>query len=123
MGRILGIVAGIASIVLWIVLVFANPYAVLGSGGTITTFVMLFLPACLAIFASIKGKHVLLLLAFIWSLPISLYVYFTPGIFSWFGITSFTYLFSFVLTITSMKISEMKKVRENYKLNSNTDHQ
>ncbi len=75
---------------------------------------MLFLPACVAIFASVKTKLPLLLISFIWSLPISLYVYFTPGIFSMFGVTSLAYLFSFILIFVSQKLYEMKKLREQH---------
>lgn len=119
-GKLLGIIAGIASIILWFILVFANPYAPPGNGPIITTFIMLFLPACLAIFASLKSKQALLLTAFIWSLPISLYVYFTPGIFFLYGITSLIYLFSYVISFVSQKIAEMKKIRQNSISISNT---
>ena len=119
-GQVLGIIAGIVSIVLWFILVFANPYAPPGNGTIITTFVMLFLPACLATYSSLKSKQALLLIAFIWSFPISLYVYFTPGIFFFFGITSLLYLFSYVIIFVSQKITEMKKIRQNSISISNT---
>ncbi|HWL25117.1 MAG TPA: hypothetical protein VNR38_15475 [Ureibacillus sp.] len=121
LGTILGIVSGLTSIILWVIFVFSNPYAAPSNGPMMVTFFMLFLPACLVLYASLKSKLVLLLIACIWSLPVSLYVYFTPGIFSWFGITSLAYLFSFVLSFVTQKIIEIKNIRQNYLTNSNTD--
>lgn len=109
MAKLIGFLSGIVSILLWIQLVFNNPYAAPSSGAIATTFFMLYLPACLAIISALKTNHKLMLVAFIWSFPVSLYVYFTPGIFSWFGITSVTYLFSFVLILVSQKISILKE--------------
>ena len=74
----------------------------------INTFFMLFLPACLAIIASLITKKFLMLLAFVWSLPLSLYLVLTPGIFALFGITCITYLISFLF----MKLSKSKNVLE-----------
>lgn len=111
-------ISGIISLVLWFIFAFFNPYAAPANTPTFITFVMLFLPACLAIYASAMVKLRLLLTAFVWSLPISLYVYFTPGIFSWFGITSLAYLFSFILIFVSQKLSEMKKLRQDHLSNT-----
>lgn len=105
----LGAIAGISSILLWIVLNFYNPYSnQTETDVQINTFFMLFLPACLAIIASITTKKYLMLLAFVWSLPISSYLILTPGIFSLFGITCLTYMTSFLF----MKLSKSKNVVE-----------
>lgn len=91
-GLILGVKAGVYSIVLWVLLVFYNPYT--GSSPenvAVNTFVMLCLPACLAIIAAFMDKKYLMLIAFIWSLPISLYVMLTPSIFAWFIASYITY--------------------------------
>ncbi|MFT4416795.1 hypothetical protein ACLM5H_23305 [Fredinandcohnia humi] len=102
--KILGVIAGILSIFLWFILSFYNPY----SNPTdfepiVNTFFMLFLPACLAIIASLKFKKFLMLIAFFWSLPISLYLIGTPGIFALFGITSISYLISFLFMLLTKK--------------------
>ena len=95
---VLGLIAGILSIVLWFILNFFNPYSNQVNGGTILiTLTMLVFPACLAIISFIMSKKVFMLVAFIWSLPVSLYLLMTPGIFTLFGITSFTYFFSYIL--------------------------
>ncbi|GLB61847.1 hypothetical protein [Cytobacillus sp. NCCP-133] len=97
-GLTLGVIAGLFSIVLWIVLVFYNRYTASSSGDMAgNTFVMLFLPACLAIISSFMNKKYLMLIAFIWSLPISLYLMFTPGIFAWFVASCITYFICFLL--------------------------
>ena len=95
---VFGLIAGILSILLWFILNFFNPYSNQVNGGTILiTLTMLVFPACLAITSFIMSKKVFMLIAFIWSLPISLYLLMTPGIFTLFGITSFTYFFSYIL--------------------------
>lgn len=81
------------SICLWIIFSFFNPY----SNGTemepmVNTFIMLFLPACLAIISSLSSKKVFMFISFLWSLPISLYLILTLSIFALFGITCFSYL-------------------------------
>ena len=45
-----------------------------------TTFLMLCLPALLAIFSSFIQKEYLMFIAFILSLPISFYLFGTPGL-------------------------------------------
>lgn len=100
----LGVMAGISSILLWIELNFYNHE----TDVKINTFFMLFLPACLAIIASLITKKFLMLLAFVWSLPLSLYLVLTPSIFALFGITCITYLISFLF----MKLSKSKNVLE-----------
>ncbi len=58
---------------------------------------MLLLPAALAIIALIISKPLLLLCAFVWAAPFSLYLVFTPGVFALFGVTCMVYLVSFLL--------------------------
>ncbi len=86
---ILGIFSGLTSICLWVVLNYVNPYSnVRETGVNISTLFMLLLPACLMIFSSLTSKRSLMLFAFIWSLPFSLYFAMTPGIFAVFGVRS-----------------------------------
>ena len=75
-------------------------------GPMVTTFFMLFLPACLALVAIIFSKKWLMLIAFVWSLPFSLYLVFTPGIFVLFGVTCLVYLISFLF----MKLPKSNKL-------------
>lgn len=98
---ILGTMAGLSSIALWVVLVFYNPYTPSASDGlAATTLLMLVLPACLAIISSLIHKKYLMLMAFIWSLPLSLYLAFTPGIFAWFFASCIAYFVSFLLMVS-----------------------
>ncbi|WP_129692256.1 hypothetical protein [Gottfriedia acidiceleris] len=95
---ILGVCTSVVSILLWVVLNYFNPYSNSTETDVVTrTAIMLFFPAYLALFASLTYRKWILLLAFIWSLPISLYMALTPGIFAVFGITSLCYLISFIL--------------------------
>ncbi|MFB4166958.1 hypothetical protein [Virgibacillus sp. JSM 102003] len=97
---VLGVTAGITSVVLWFVLNFYNPYSnPTEISPVVNTFFMLFLPACLAIVASLTSKKILMLIAFLWSLPVSLYLVISPGIFALFGITSIVYLISYLLLL------------------------
>lgn len=97
---ILGVIAGLFSIALWFVLVFYNPYTTSTFDSVaVSTFFMLLLPACLAIISSLMNKKHLMLIAFIWSLPFSLYLALTPGIFSWFIASCIAYFISFFLML------------------------
>ncbi|WP_342512322.1 hypothetical protein MKY34_17100 [Sporosarcina sp. FSL K6-1522] len=94
--RLVGIIAGLVSVFLWGALIFFNPYGVVEASATSMTFVMLLLPACLAIIAAVLSKKRLMLLAFLWSFPISAYVAMTPSYAAWFGLTSLLYFVSFL---------------------------
>jgi hypothetical protein len=99
-GIYVGVIAGIFSMLLWALFSFFNSYSTTPYIEPIAnTFVTLFLPACLAIFASLTSMKFLMLVAFLWSLPISYYVVFTPGIFALFGVTCILYLISFLLML------------------------
>lgn len=113
---ILGVIAGLFSIALWFVLVFYNPYTTSTSDSVaVSTFYMLFLPACLAIISSWMNKKYLMLIAFIWSLPFSLYLAFTPGIFSWFIASCIAYFVSFFLML--FRSVKDKNHKENNSIN------
>lgn len=124
-GRIIGGLAGVASIVLCIIFSFLNPY-VPYTGLTETDviiFFVLFLPACLAIFAAFAKRNRWLFIAFFCALPFSAYLYFTPGIFSLFGITCLLYLLGFLLRLLNKKelknlwhivYTKFKKVMKNF---------
>ncbi|KEF35894.1 hypothetical protein M670_04948 [Schinkia azotoformans MEV2011] len=100
----LGLISGLLSICLWISLSFFNPYSnAVDIEPIINTFIMLFLPACLAITSSIMSNKLLMLIAFLWALPISLYMVMTPGIFALFGVTCFCYLLSYFLMLVRVR--------------------
>ncbi len=103
--KILGISASIVSIVLWIVLIFFNPYTTdpVDSETITRTLMMLLLPACLALGATITARKPFLLIAFIWSLPMSIYLALTPSIFALFAFTSILYLMSYLILYFSDK--------------------
>jgi hypothetical protein len=63
------------------------------------TFAMLCFPAYLAIISSLMHKKYLMLIAFIWSLPVSLYLMFTPGIFAWFIASCIIYFICFLIML------------------------
>lgn len=99
LSSVIGLLSGILSILLWIIFFFFNPYSNLGLGFDtfIGTVLVLVLPAFLAIYASIRTKRLLMLLAFIISVLPSLYVMLTPSIFALFGLVNVLYLVSYFL--------------------------
>ncbi|NOU94183.1 hypothetical protein GC093_13290 [Paenibacillus sp. LMG 31456] len=95
---ILGITAGIISMILWCIFSFVNPYSNrFEPDAALITFIMLCLPACLAILSAILQQRALMIVSFIWSIPVSLYFTLTPGIFALFGVNSLAYLITFLL--------------------------
>ena len=104
--RFLGIIAGVSSVFLWLVLNFFNPYSSTPAGNeTMTiTFITLVLPVCLAIIAAICSKGIEMLIAFLCSVPVRAYFDLTPGIFTFFGLSNFVYFVSFVMLILGQKV-------------------
>jgi hypothetical protein len=100
--------AGIFSISLWLVLIFYNPYSTPTYELALITFLTLFLPSCLAIIASFTSRKFLMLIAFLWSFPISVYLIGTPGIFALFGVTSLFYFISFLFMLSHRKGSKLE---------------
>jgi uncharacterized RDD family membrane protein YckC len=74
------------------------------------TFAMLCLPACLAIISSLMYKKYLMLIAFIWSLPISLYLMLTPGIFAWFIAPCIIYFICFLIMLLTKNKSVINSI-------------
>lgn len=93
-GSILGVVAGLFSIGLWIVFIFSKDFEI---QITVNTFATVVLPACLAIISSLINKKYFMLGAFVWSLPFSLYFMMTPSILAWFIVPCVAYFISFIL--------------------------
>lgn len=96
---LLGVLAGISSIILWFILKPTDYEP------TVNTFFSLVIPACVAIIASLTLYNFLMLIAFLWALPISLYMVLTPSFYALFGITCICYFISFLL----MKLTERKR--------------
>lgn len=98
-GKYLGVFAGLATIILWAILIFFNPYRSIAlSGETFAIiFTMILFPALIAIISVILNKPFFMLGAFVWALPYSLYFMLTPSIFKLFGVTCFLYLVSFLI--------------------------
>ncbi|MWV42439.1 hypothetical protein GRF59_02235 [Paenibacillus sp. HJL G12] len=93
----IGSAAAVLSIFLWCMLHFFNPYTDrFESAAAIRTFFLLFLPACAALVSVLMSRKWLMLAAFIWSLPASLYLALTPGVFALFGATSIAYIISYL---------------------------
>ncbi|MDQ8739310.1 hypothetical protein [Paenibacillus sp. LHD-38] len=97
----IGVISSICTMILWIILTLLNPYTHKRAENDvlINTLFLLFVPACVALLASVFKKPSHMFIAFVWSLPISLYMMMTPSIFKLFGVTSFMYLISGILTI------------------------
>lgn len=94
----LTVLAGLFSIGLWISLNFFNPYTnVVESEIVIRTLFLMVIPACLGVAAAITNRVGFMFVIFLWSLPMSFYLFFTPGIFAWYGIVAIAYLVSFLL--------------------------
>lgn len=96
----LGLSAAGVSVLLWLSFNFANVYAEPGDDAhavLIRSGWTLLLPALLAAVASWFAKPYPLLAAFLWSLPISLYLACTPGIYALFGLTSAAYLIAYLM--------------------------
>lgn len=97
----IGVIASISTMILWIILTLFNPYTHERAENDvlINTLFSLFVPACVALLASVIKKPSLMFIAFVCSLPISIYMTMTPSIFKLFGVTSLMYLISGILTI------------------------
>ncbi|WP_145948074.1 hypothetical protein [Paenibacillus sp. Y412MC10] len=79
---------------------FFNPYSSsLETAPLQITFFTLCVPAVLAIVSAWFRLKALVLIAFLWSLPISLYFAMTPGIFAWFDAASCAYLVTYFLML------------------------
>lgn len=98
-GTVVGIVASISGIILWVIMNFFNPYSTEGiNEATIKiTFIGLGLPAISGFIASVFRIKWLMYTVFIVSLPLSMYLAGTPSIFKYFLLVSLCYLVSAIL--------------------------
>ncbi|RCW40650.1 hypothetical protein DFP97_13029 [Paenibacillus prosopidis] len=83
--RYLGILSSLGTIVLWLILNFNNPYnsASPSNDVLIRTGAFLLAPAFVAVIGSIIRKRFIMLIAYFWSLPLSVYLAMTPSIFKY----------------------------------------
>ena len=101
-----GALGGIVSIFLWFVFSFFNPYVdTLEVGFILISFTMLVLPAILAIVGAFMQYTKLMLIAFLVSFPLSLYMVGLPSLLALYGATSLSYLISWILMRVSLKRS------------------
>ncbi|WP_127529288.1 hypothetical protein [Paenibacillus kobensis] len=93
------VLSSLGTIVLWLILNFNNPYnsASPSNDVLIRTGAFLLTPAFVAVIGTFVKKRFILLIAFFWSLPLSLYLAMTPSIFKLFLVTSFCYLLAGIL--------------------------
>lgn len=96
--RILGFVACAGCVVLWWILLYANPYGRNGlTGWTYLAAWMMIACACLGALASLKARIVWMYVLFAVSFfPIGVYLAGTPGIFKWIGGFDLCFFFSAV---------------------------
>lgn len=104
-GVVIGIVASISTLVLFIIMNFFNPYTSTSPNDVLlSTFCGLGLPAILALVAALDRKAWLMYVVFIGSLPLSFYLAGTPSIFRYFILFSLGYLIAAIfLTIDRKK--------------------
>lgn len=93
-----GMIASVGCIVLSMILLFWNPYSDTQAGmDTIVILsIMVILPACLGVAASLFRLRVLMVVVFVWSLPYGIYltVAAVPSLFNLFGAVLLFYLVS-----------------------------
>ncbi|MDP9315090.1 MAG: hypothetical protein M3R24_30210 [Chloroflexota bacterium] len=91
--RLLGLGAAIATVLLYGMLVFVNPYNADGiTTGTYIVSAVMSVFALLAAWGALRLKPVLLLLAFLGSfVPVGYYFWHTPGIFALIGFANLLY--------------------------------
>ena len=93
-----GMIASVGCIVLSMILLFWNPYSETQAGmDTIVILsIMVILPACLGVAASLLRLRVLMVIVFVWSLPYGIYltVAAVPSLFNLFGAVLLFYLVS-----------------------------
>jgi len=99
-----GLFAAALAVYYWVRMVFTNPYnGPVHSDVVFNTFVMVLLPACLAMASILIKKPLLMYGAFLLALPTGFYMALTPGIFKWYGVVLVLYLASAILMTLDSK--------------------
>ncbi|MEW6625131.1 MAG: hypothetical protein AB1420_18815 [Bacillota bacterium] len=105
--KTIGVFSALSIILIWLYFTFSW---ISNNGGQIifSTFLMIFLPACLALVGSLKLKSTYLYVAFVWTLPAALYILLTPTFFRYIGFITFFYLLvGILINIVSTKHNDM----------------
>ena len=115
-GVFVGLVAAVSGLILSVILGLFNPYV----GGIAkevipVAFIGLGLPAVLGFIASLYGTTWLMYVVFIYTLPVSLYLAGTPGIFRFFILVTFGYL------LAAISLSMDKKIRSKNQIGEQQD--
>lgn len=105
----IGILASLCAIGLWIFLLYSvlEWYDEISSDFFGKTFFGLALPAVIGLYAIVKQKRDLMLVVFVWSFPLSLYLFFSP-IYP-ILLTSLAYL----ITAIIMPVNQLKPTKSN----------
>lgn len=97
-GRLLGTVAAMAAAVLWVMFLFANPYAPPAQGRALTFGGLMLLSALVSAAAAVRGAHLGMYLLFFASFfPVGGAALSGPGLFSAIGWMNLVYLAAAVL--------------------------
>ena len=99
LGSLIGIVAAVGNILLWVIFAFFNPYATPENDVIVRTLFVLALPSGIALVSALLSKSWVMLLLFLWLLPSGFYNAMTPGIFKWLGLFTLLFLLSGILLI------------------------
>jgi len=96
---VVGLVASLCGIILWVILNFFNPYSAAGitQETIIVTFIGLGLPAIIGLVGSVLRKEWLMYLVSVISLPLSAFLSGSPSIFKLFILVTMSYLVSAIL--------------------------
>ncbi len=103
-GRLLGLVAALGALTLWLVFLFRNPYAPMAVGRVLTFGGLMSLSALVSAVAAGLGAHLAMyLLFFVSFFPVGLYVMAGRGLFSAIGWLNLLYLVAAVLVHRSTR--------------------
>ncbi|CAM3640953.1 hypothetical protein EDM52_21595 [Brevibacillus invocatus] len=98
-GSLMGFISSVASIYLWYITTIRDEII---KGMPLIMIFFILLPACLALISSFINPP-LILLAFVWGAPLSLYMLAYSNIGRWFGVTCILYLVSAILKFYGSK--------------------
>jgi len=109
-GRLLGTCAAAAAAVLWVMFLFANPYAPPAQGRALTFGGLMMLSAIVAAAAAIRGAHLgMYLLFFVSFFPVGGAALTGPGLFSAIGWLNLVYLAAAVIVHAGIVKAKKKR--------------
>ncbi|WP_308639369.1 hypothetical protein [Paenibacillus silvisoli] len=96
--ELIGFSASALSIICWLFLTWKDPYFEgMNQVEPMHSFLMLVLPACLFGIGLLQARVILMLAAFLWSVPFSIFLMFSSSKFALFGVMCILYLICIVL--------------------------